>query len=138
MRELKFRAYGHLSDGTYKMLHNVSVRGNDGVPQLGGETVCDHELMQYTGLKDKNGKEIYEGDIVEHFGGYKWIAKVVWHNTGWYNLGWEEEYHDDDTGEHDPAHWQHHILSSYDTIRVIGNIHENPELLNGSGAAEKE
>jgi uncharacterized phage protein (TIGR01671 family) len=65
MREIKFRAW----DGR-KMNYNPFISdGSDG-----GETssvyinvaiACnDEELMQYTGLKDKNGKEIYEGDII--------------------------------------------------------------------------
>ncbi len=62
MREIKFRAW----DGK-KMYYDPIL--HDGLMFETGRdfddwTPCDHKLMQYTGLKDKNGIEIYEGDIV--------------------------------------------------------------------------
>ena len=85
-------------------------------------------LMQYTGLKDKNGKEIYEGDILEISMGtgsplrcsieYKapsfcrrWIDKVSRNHR---------------PRELEPMAWNTHII-----YKVIGNIYENPELLAG-------
>lgn len=72
-----------------------------------------------TGIKDKNGKEICEGDIVEyatcHYGNEKRHRKVV---------EWEE-WDSDDFGE--PHNLGYFNLSEYMT--VIGNINENPELL---------
>lgn len=75
-------------------------------------------LMQFTGLKDKNGKEIYEGDIYEvpinivkmyhkHYSEDKYIKEV---------------YFDRGTFVIDYLDW-------LDKIEVIGNIYENPELL---------
>lgn len=61
------------------------------------------ELMQFTGLHDRNGKEIYEGDIV----------KLYHDKLGVY---WDKD-----------GHWSHCGL--LDLSEVIGNIHENPELL---------
>ncbi len=69
-------------------------------------------LMQFTGLKDKNGKEIYEGDIVK--APYNDLCEYheVSYNSGCYFVGVE-------------------ILSSFheEDLEVIGNIYENPELL---------
>ena len=68
-------------------------------------------LMQYTGLKDKNGKEIYEGDILKHKYGGTQFAAVTFHDCSFYTGGV--------------------LLQSNHSsvIEVIGNIYENPELL---------
>ncbi len=86
----------------------------------------DYELMQYTGLKDKNGKEIYEGDVVEI--GNKGmndatdIAEIVYYRGGFMMklkgyFGYRDiESYDGDCEKH----------------KVIGNIKENPELLTAN------
>ena len=85
----------------------------------------DFILMQATGLNDKNGKEIYEGDVVVAMSqGVKAIGKVKRRIDGYWLMY--------------PA-WQHgelwHIVENVDTgetgVEVIGNIYENPELLKG-------
>ena len=80
-------------------------------------------LMQYTGLKDKNGKEIYEGDIVQYQHDLitpSW--EVVWSYDAWVlknkelYVGWN-----DDEETYTEINWE--------KSEVIGNVYENPELL---------
>lgn len=110
MRALKFRHW-HKATNNYtyfRLSKGVSLNFN-----------IEPELEQYTGLKAKNGKEIYEGDIVryttEYYGKKREHLRVV---------EWEE-WDSDDFGE--PHNIGYRNLSGYE--EVIGNIHENPELL---------
>ncbi len=84
------------------------------------EIIDTKTVGQYTGLQDKNGTKIFEGDILSaHLDdGYpenETMLEVVWHNNGWY--GKNGKFFDDfDNG-----------FEKY--FEVIGNIHDNPELL---------
>ena len=76
------------------------------------------ESMQYTGLKDKNGVEIYEMDVVNWYmdfgyGSQEIIAEVIYEEQGFkYKSGAEIDF-----------------IRGFNDVEVIGNIYENPELL---------
>ena len=116
MKEIKFRVWDNdLEIMSYSDAEIFITFSDDGIC-IGYEIddeIDDYELMQYIGLKDKNGKEIYEGDIVKLFE-YKVINNIVLP---------EEIVTIND------------IRKGCDTLRpsqymeVIGNIYENPELL---------
>lgn len=76
---------------------------------------------QYTGLQDKNGKWIFEGDICRNTKTGE-IVSVKWHGTmaGFVGHKLKENSHLYDFGE---------LFRAYDKYEVIGNIHDNPELL---------
>jgi len=82
----------------------------------------DHELMQYTGLHDKNGKEIYEGDIVRATANGNRKYQIVWQGYGLGNW-WIADIQRDNL-------IPNKIPINLNAIEVIGNIYENEELLN--------
>ena len=75
-------------------------------------------IMQYTWLKDKNGTEIYEGDVIM----WKWYREVIFHK-GCFCVAYLED-------DSDPLWRNTYHIFDYETCEVQGNIHQNPELLN--------
>jgi len=133
-RIIKFRAWNPLDKQIYYPDRNLQVwellRG-----------YSDENLMQFTGLLDKNGKEIYEGDIVGErtltdsprlgvvkFGEYAnpFNSDEFTKHQGFY-VDWNC-----DMTRRDLGFWTGHKLD----FEVIGNIYENPELLNSTKGEE--
>jgi uncharacterized phage protein (TIGR01671 family) len=84
-------------------------------------------LMQYTGLKDKKGKQIYEGDIVKMHGNS--IHLIEWAGGGIYMVGFcANMFKEGDKRVMDTADVKN-LLHQMARSEVIGNIYENPELL---------
>ena len=80
---------------------------------------------QYTGLKDKNGKEIYEGDVLRIYGS---IAKDD-PAYGHYEPTGVVAYHEERAGFIFQDGYNEMLYQKMLTVEIIGNIYENPELL---------
>ncbi|MDO6353984.1 YopX family protein [Caloramator sp. CAR-1] len=142
MREIKFRAWNRAFDEMYyfDFAHNIEVVNGDlWVRHSNGRTCIANNprivLMQYTGLKDDNGTEIYEGDIVEI------------HDTSETKNPYISQVYITYDGVLVDPHPVHKILGHdysrrlswfcdygvgyeyFVKCKVIGNIYENPELL---------
>jgi uncharacterized phage protein (TIGR01671 family) len=125
MRELKFRAWDvqrrtmELISDFYWFEEN-GVHGADGTGLYG-----QFALMQYTGLKDKNGKDIYEGDILTDPYGPEGAATGTVENIN----GDTVIKFIPGTIPEDWAHEYYPVFGGSGEYTVIGNIYENPELL---------
>lgn len=136
MREIKFRVWDkkkkkmYLVAGIDFALEKVEIwvetlKDKVGITSKMRE-FSDVELMQYTGLKDKNGVEVYQGDIVRCTRGCP------------HEVIWLEEYGGTFVGGM-PAWYLSGLMEGYAWTgeeEVLGNIYANPELLKESGTNE--
>ena len=123
MRKIKFRAW-HKEKKIMgevlgiDILHKEIFFSNEDVDCYEHTDFKDIELMEYTGLKDKNNKEIYEGDILSD-GNNEKPYKVIFEN-GSFRAEFE-------------GYFEEHSFDLIDVVaqgcEVVGNIYENPELL---------
>ena len=122
-RTIKFRVW----DKTLNKIHSWSTIEN----HFTLEELLDtnfFEAMQYTGLKDKNGTEIYDGDYIRYsmrtINGsiYTHVCRVFQHESGtWRIEGYHEDNHSYET--------KGTVYAAHLICEVIGNIYENPELV---------
>lgn len=141
MRKIKFRVwdkqFGRMAKKPEQIRLNIA-NGNVHGSKSGGN-VETWVLMQFTGLKDVNGNEIYEDDIVQVSGsdGYYVTAKVVYEcGAFWFyakniSLVFEEDC--DNMVMLGSMYIEHGDGGdALDMVGVVGNIYENPELLRGT------
>jgi uncharacterized phage protein (TIGR01671 family) len=154
MREIKFRVWSKndkkfLEDYHYPIGHSaiwlemLSGRVLHIEPNCTYDTECELEtkdlnellkgieVMQYTGLKDKNGKEIYEGDVISFIDmstETSIINKAVIVFDESQSALRPQEIKKNYRGGHYYVHW-----NMIKDIQVIGNIYENPELIESEG-----
>lgn len=138
-REIKFRAWvketetmwysdsEKAEDKIYFLLINSSGPYLSPVHHEEYDEYTEFELMQYTGLKDRNGKEIYEGDVVKgktHLGNIEVFTRFIGEVKFFapkFQIEGVKKYNG----------VREEMNSSYE---IIGNIYENPELLEGDNA----
>lgn len=133
-RVIKFRAWHKQEQKLYQVVGTFRnmVYLSPSEESLTVVDVVNVELMQFTGLTDKNGKDIYEGDIVDltclgYGGTYSKRVQVLWADFRW----WFQTTQPDTRGRIE-ALWVESKWQSQ--CEVIGNIYEHPELLGGDKA----
>ena len=129
MNDIKFRAWDKVNESMHDVQgisfyhESISVDRGDGTYFANHASIF--ELMQYTGLKDKNGAEMYEGDVVKgsYYAGYNIGIKRIIGNVSWTSAAFKVS---------GVKQYEGTIVGLDGSFEVIGNIYENPELLGDS------
>lgn len=127
MREIKFRGkridngewvYGdRWHDAYHKQTFIIPENVMMPIEEEDAVEVRPETVGQSTGLIDKNGKEIYEGDIVRFTSSYSFIdSDIIYHEWGF------------ETGNRDAQGLPYYLTHRDYTVEVIGNVHDNPEM----------
>jgi uncharacterized phage protein (TIGR01671 family) len=135
-REIKFRAWDGEQMITESLLKEydtyfiLDLSGNFYPHTRTGDSEFEYDqselnkkqytLMQFTGLRDKNGVEIYEGDVVVNVGKHPHV--IQWNESGFWTA---QDSHKNDYGYTGRALFLKH---EFPNIEVIGNIYETPDL----------
>jgi len=143
MRQIKFRAWDKEEKRMVHFGNHFYVGGTNDLCFIGEDSPNNMKelLMQYTGLKDKNGKEIYEGDILdvdiimgedEKRGVHSTDKGIVIFKNGCFNLDIISVEYYGSLARIDNEGWGEDILINIifeNEPEIIGNIYENPKLL---------
>ena len=161
-KEIKFRAINKISRKVFEVcgMSNMIKNDNDNEPewlhclnikQIAIREICNAEtyekpnwvnaenyhLLQYTGLKDKNGKEIYEGDILADNTSY-YYTLIGWDLSGFKS---KSVLKGGLNLNHSMPTFDFKNIIDYDDfarMKIVGNIYENPELLEAKEAIKNQ
>lgn len=130
-REIKFR--GKTNDGKWITRSETIIHDGDGVWLSDGcdvVKVIEDTVGQFTGLCDANGREIYEGDVINSK--FNNIYHVIGYNDnrGAFTATMINKYMDNTDGLKTECNAEQRWITEWSKI-IVGNIYDNPELLKG-------